>query len=404
VTEANRNSTVESAASGPIRLPRRDYFLLPLMSLVTILVMVGGSETLARMITTSHRRNQCQIEDPIAGDRYKPNCTARLKNLEGPWATYHYNECGYRSATSCGPKPPGTVRIAVIGSSVSVGAWVPYEETFFARTAGELSRSCNRPVDVQNLGVTGLTPISVYHRVQDVLALKPDVVVYLVTPWDITRQIDPEELAERNNPTRIPSRPAVVIKPNLPDRSRAWLLAQYFLFQNRDMFLGTMSRGDDYLLQPFTAELQQQYADFDLIIGDLTDKLQGGGIPLVLVPVPSRKEAAFLSSRELPAHVDPFAFGREVVRIASKHGAGYVDLMGPFSRIPHSEKLYYVVDGHPNADAQKVIAQNLLQKLQDGSIPAFSRDAVQNTAAKKRTNSQTRILSRRNDLRLKEFN
>jgi hypothetical protein len=92
-----------------------------------------------------------------------------------------------------------------------------------------------------------------------------------------------------------------------------------------------------------------------------------------------------LSSPKLPAHVDPFAFGRQLEMSASEHGAGYVDLMQPFSRIHSAESLFLVVDGHVTADGQKVIAQQLIDKLQDGSVPMLS-----NCASKKMAGSTGR--------------
>jgi SGNH hydrolase-like domain, acetyltransferase AlgX len=105
----------------------------------------------------------------------------------------------------------------------------------------------------------------------------------------------------------------------------------------------------------------------------MADKLRAAGIPLLVVAVPSRAESALLSSPELPPHVDPFAFGHRIDEIATKHGAGYVDLMDVFSKIPDAQNMYYVVDGHVAAEGQAVMAQAILQKLQDGTIPAFSQ-------------------------------
>ena len=202
MTESRSNSPVRSWDPQPATLPRRDYYLLPLISLSTILLIFGVSEFLTRVIWAEQKTASCTIIDPIAGDHFKPNCTVRTKNAEGPWTTYQYNECGYRSVTSCGPKPPGSIRIAILGSSVSQGLYVPYEQTYFARTSAELSRSCNRPVDVQNLGVPGSSPIYAYRRVQEALALQPDVVLYLLAPFDLEQRIDPKELAARNAPAR----------------------------------------------------------------------------------------------------------------------------------------------------------------------------------------------------------
>jgi len=392
MTESRSNSPVRSSDPPPAALPRRDYYLLPLISLSTVLLIFGVSEFLTRVIWAEQKTASCTIIDPIAGDHFKPNCTVRTKNAEGPWTTYQYNECGYRSVTSCGPKPPGSIRIAILGSSVSQALYVPYEQTYFARTSAELSRSCHRPVDVQNLGVPGSSPIYAYRRVQEALALQPDVVLYLLAPFDLEQRIDPRELAARNDPARkdTPAKRAVHLTLSPMKRlegtlveSRTVLVAQHFLFQNRDTFLRMyMLYGDkaDFLRQPFTPAWQQRFADLDLIIGDMADRLRAVGVPLVVIPVPSRAQAALLSSPQLPANIDPFAFGHQIESIAAKHGADSVDLMQPFSKIPNSQNLFYVVDGHVTPEGQKVIAQILTQRLLDGSVPAFAHCAPQNLA------------------------
>ena len=70
----------------------------------------------------------------MLGDRALPNCTARYKAGEGPWAENSYNACGYRTEHPCGPKPPGSFRVALIGSSTSMGYLIPYQQTFAVRT------------------------------------------------------------------------------------------------------------------------------------------------------------------------------------------------------------------------------------------------------------------------------
>src|SRR5207244_4358956 len=143
----------------------------------------------------------------------------------------------------------------------------------------------------------------------------------------------------------------------------------------QDTFLRMyMLYGDkaDFLRQPFTAAWQQRFADLDLIISDMAAKVRVAGVPLIVIPVPSRAQAALLSSQQRPPHVDPFAFGFQIETIASNHGAAYVDLMEPLSSIPPSEDLFYVVDGHVTAAGQGVIARHLSQKLLDGSVSALS--------------------------------
>jgi hypothetical protein len=388
--ESRSKSTAGSSAQQAAALPRRDYFVLPLLSFLTVLFMFVVTETVSRLIWPELKISSCTIEDPIGGDRFKPNCVVRAKIAEGPWTTYQYNECGYRSATSCGPKSYGTIRIGILGSSMGQALHIPYDEAFFSIASGELGRRCGRPIDVQNLGVPNSSPIYAYRRVPEILALKPDVVLYLLAPFDVEQQILPAELAERNDPLRVSSTSPVKVTVSPLNRlertliqSRTVLMAQHFIFQDQETFIRTyLLYGDkaDFLRQPFTPAWQQRFANLDLIIGDMAEKLRAARVPLIVIPVPSRAEAALLSSGEWPPHVDPFAFGREIESIASRHGVGFVDLMEPFSRIPNSENLYYVVDGHPTVEGHKVIAKELLQKLEDGSVPGFSSCVLQQSA------------------------
>jgi len=369
--------------SEPVRLPRRELFLLPLLSLLTVLAMFGVSEILSRLIWPAKYSDACSTDDSVEGDRFKPNCSVRGKIAEGPWITYRYNECGYRSDNTCGPKPPGTIRIVILGSSMSQALHVPYEEAFFSRASTNLSRLCDRRIDVQNLGVPGSSPAYADRHVQEALALNPDVVLYMVVPYDLNRQILPQELTESGGTPALTSSSGTALPrvsplsrlEHLVVQSRTLLVVQHFVFQNRENFIRSyMMYGDkaDYLRQPFTPAWQDRFAHIDQTIGDIANRLHAAGVPLMIVAVPSRAEAALLSSPQLPAHVDPFAFGREIQTIASKHGAGYVDLMGPFSRLPNAENLYYVVDGHVTSEGHKVIAEELVKKLQDGIVPAFS--------------------------------
>jgi len=110
----------------------------------------------------------------------------------------------------------------------------------------------------------------------------------------------------------------------------------------------------------------------DLIIGGMAAKIRAAGVQFVVIPVPARAEAALLSAPHRPAGIDPAAFGRRLEAIATAHGADYVDLMQPFSRIANSQDLFLVVDGHVAAGGQRVIAQSLTEKLARDGGRGFS--------------------------------
>lgn len=361
-------------------LPQRDYIILPLISLLTILVMFAVSEISARITWPAQPANSCLVLDPVNGNRYKTNCTTRTKIAEGPWTISNYNECGYFSVTPCKTKPAGAVRMVVLGSSIGEGIRVPYEQTFFSLASSALSRMCSRTIDVQNLCVEGLHPSQVLHRVKEAIELKPDVVLLILCPGDVA---EAQELGEQNKVT--PNSTSVLVKfkiwlKGMTLESRSVLLAQHFLLQNKDVLLRLHLAFGDKIEQPRAPGWQQRFTALDLIVGKLSGQLRSEGVPLILVSVPSRPQAAMLRLRQLPPGVDPFAFGRQIDMIAAKHDAGYVDISEVFSHIPDSENLFYVVDGHPTAEGQKLIAKYIEQKLQDGSVPAFSHCARERSA------------------------
>jgi hypothetical protein len=111
-------------------LPRHDLILLPLVSLLTVILMLGGGEALARLAFPKHTSIACVSKTQDAGERFQPNCVALTKAAEGPWVENRFNECGYRTAEPCAAKQPGQLRVVVLGSSTARGALVPYAETF----------------------------------------------------------------------------------------------------------------------------------------------------------------------------------------------------------------------------------------------------------------------------------
>jgi hypothetical protein len=341
--------------------------------------MFAVAEVACRMIWVADEKNGCVILDNTqVGYHYQPNCTARTKTAEGQWVTYHFNDCGYRGNTSCKTVPTGTLRVAIIGASVSQALNVPDEQTYFNITAASLEHACNRIIDVQNLAKPRSSPYYAYRSLGEAIDLKPNVIVMLLAPFDLEQKIDPAALATRNDPTPSIRSSAVVEPMSLMRRaqllltdSRTVLVAEHFLLQNKDTFLRLyLNYGDkaDFLRQPLTAAWARRFADIDVLIGDMSAKMKASGIPFVVVPVPSRAEAALLSSPKWPQGVDPTAFGRLLEKIAEKHGAYYVDLMEPFRRIPNSQDLFLVVDGHVSGEGQRVIARELTQKLLHAQI------------------------------------
>jgi hypothetical protein len=379
-------SSHPSVAFDRSKVARRDFILLPSLCFLTILTIFGAAEIGSRAGWTTHDDNSCIYRDTSWDLHAKPNCTMRAKIAEGPWVTYRFNECGYRTDESCGAKPPGTLRIALLGSSISEGLNVPYDQTFAERTARALTAATGHPVQVQNLGFETLSPLHCYRKLDEVVALHPDLVVYAVTPFDLDERMDPVQLANRNKPAVVAPRPIahfqvprIKLLQEAVTESRAVLVAQHLLFSNTETYLRLyMTYGDrgDYLREPLNARWQARFADFDLVFTDMASRLQKAGIPLLLMAVPSRPQAALLSVNPQPPRTDAFAFSRPLAQIAAKLGVGYLDTLEDFARVPHCDRLFYVVDSHLTGEGNAVVARALVQRCGDGSIPAFKQAGI----------------------------
>ena len=363
-------------------LPRRDYILLPLLSISTVIVLFAAAEVIARNIWSAGEKGYCIVQDPSNGPEGKPNCTAKVKIPESAWVTETYNSCGYRSPAPCGPKPAGTDRIVVLGSSVAEGYLVPGDEIFPAQAAKTLSQACARPVEFQNLGTEGAAPIYSYRRLREALALKPDLVVMAINPWDVEQQIDPKLMAMRKDPRPIDQAPALIIKlsplqklQSLVRDSRTLLVAQHYLLQNRDIFLNLYLHGGDhtaFVKVPFTPAWDKRFRDVDLLLGEMAAEFHSAGVPFLVLAVPERAQALMLTTPNLPANVDPYAFDRRISQIAAQYGILYVDGLKALAQVPKPDRLFFVVDGHPTPEAHVLMGQAIARKLIAAKIAPFS--------------------------------
>jgi hypothetical protein len=348
---------IQSAGKG---LPRRDLWLLPLIVVLTVLTLSLAAEVGARIGWPEQKRNSCAIPDPALGYRFKPNCTSVMKAAEGPWFTNSYNGCGYRSPQSCGPVAPGTRRIALIGSSMSEGYLVPYPDTIGARLAQDLTVQCRAPVEVQNLGGLGyFASDKLLRRFDEALALHPNAVLLVVTPFDLQTGIEEDDPAQKQKAAAVSPLGTRARLFNALKESRAFVVAQHFHFQDMAVYLPLyLSYGDkaDFLRSPFTAPWQVRLRRLDAAVSEMSRRAHDAGASLVLAFVPQEAELALMARGHLPPGVDPAALPRAVAAIAARHGVNFVDTSAALKAQPQPEKLYYQVDGHLSGAGQPLAA------------------------------------------------
>lgn len=242
---------MQQARSEHGSLPQRDLIVLPLISLLTLIALLGIAEVAARIFFVASGSETCS-RAPGEGLGMRPNCVSHSKPAEGPEVEMAYNDCGYRNPEPCGPKPASTIRLALLGASDAQGFKVPYKATFAARTSAALTRRCGRPVEIQNMGVAAAKPLDTYLRTDEALALRPDLVLWVMMPNELqerdTRSLRGDGVVE--NPPAQPTRgdapgpqPRLLQQINtLADtvitHSRAVLVAEHFLFQDPEHICG----------------------------------------------------------------------------------------------------------------------------------------------------------------------
>jgi hypothetical protein len=206
---------------GPV--PRRRW----LANLATVLVAVVVSLALAEAaihvsgfaVPPSFYRL-----DPDVGDALAPGA-------EGWWtregnAFVRISAQGLRDREHAIPKPPGTLRIAVLGDSFAEALQVDQSETFWSLLERDLV-ACpalgGRPVEVVNLGVSG------YGTAQELLALEhkglrfePDLVLLLFTTGNDVRN-NSKPLQRGGRPYARVENGAVVFDMSFLDKSSSRL-------------------------------------------------------------------------------------------------------------------------------------------------------------------------------------
>jgi hypothetical protein len=380
------------------KLPRLDWVLLPVLSLLTIVLLASSTELMARrMFPELDTGMGACVEHNVAllGVRAIPNTACWGKAPESPLVQYKFNSCGHPAGMECGPKPSGVFRIVLTGSFVAVGKFVKRENSLAGLLPTELSRKTGRKVELYNEGTWIGTAHTVALRFNEVLAAELTLVLWMVTPLDIT------------NTTSLPSQSKAVAMPepsgeggslarawyllksayrsnSIPeliqvhfDRTRSALLLRHFLFESQNQYVKSFLIGEDaeFLRAEPTADWQGRLYRFDSYVGGIAERAKAAGAPLAVVFMPNRAQAAMISMGEWPEGYDPYRLDNELRSIVTSHGGIYPDILPGFRKIPNPEQYYFPVDGHPNADGHAIISGLLAKVLTSGAVPALSVDS-----------------------------
>ena len=355
-------------------LSRRDLILLPLVAMLTVLLMLGGGEAVAQLLWPSQADLSCRYQTS-SGERYRPHCTAMSKPVDGPWVTNTFNECGYRTAESCAVRP-GALRAVIFGSSTSRGHGVDYAHTFAAVSSQTLTSACGRPVDFQNLGSEAEDIMLLPQRMPEALRLKPNLIILLLTPYDLQHLTTSNPRFQTT--TKAAPGPAVGrLKSvmNVARESHLFLIGQHYLYRDPAVQVAAFLRNgvDDlngYVVSPLPPAWAKRVGEIDHLLQTISPTARAAGVPILVVYVPRRAHVLLEIPKFANAKAEPRALTDRLQAVAASNGADFLDLTPAFAAAPNAAELFYLADGHPNADAHAILSRSLVARLL--ASPAFA--------------------------------
>ena len=353
----------------PRRLPRRDFLLLPLIVVGTFAFLMVCGEFSARLLWPERTDVSCAVHDAATGERFQPNCVATTKAAEGPWVENRFNDCGYRTAESCRLRGAEQLRAIVMGSSISRGALVPYTDTFAARASATLSRLCTRLVDFQNLGTDWGDLATLDHRIPEALALDPKAIIIAVGAFDLIHMSEAVEPVKHTQQLTLHDVVAL-----LKQNTRIFIVAQHYLYRDVSAqisaFLRNGSDSSSYVDAPLPPIWHQRIDFLGGVLARITAQTRAAGVPVVLLYVPDRAQAALEIPRFAHPGLNPLGLGEALRQVALAQGAEFADLTPDFAAAQDFASLYYQADGHPSAGGHRIIGRRVVNiLLQD---PAFA--------------------------------
>ena len=197
-----------------------------MLSLLTICFIAGSTELIARRTLTNQVAplTPCVVRNNVpTGARAIPNSVCWEKLVEGRLTEYRFNSWGSRGR-GMRTKANGRLQNCDDRYVHGVGEICPRESTFAALLPARLSQGTGRKVELYNEGLMQGFPISSALRFNDILAAKPDLILWVVTPLDVKNAS--LESAEEV-PLALPEPPG---KPN--SLTRAWYLIKTAFAKN----------------------------------------------------------------------------------------------------------------------------------------------------------------------------
>lgn len=163
------------------------------LAALSVVVLVLALEVVLRATHLFGARLSWTEPDPAIGWRFTPGRDYWFDNENTHAITGRINALGYRDYERSLEKPAGTYRVAVVGDSYVEAFQVELDSTFVAIAERELDERLGVPVEVMNMGRSGMTiteELVVMREAKELL--DADVIVLVFVPLNDIADMRPE--------------------------------------------------------------------------------------------------------------------------------------------------------------------------------------------------------------------
>ncbi len=203
------------------------------------------------------------------------------------------------------------------------------------------------------------------------------LILWTITTWDIenTSLVLPEDLqAHAGDGT--PS--GNLNRQQQPDprfdlnQTTFMIFLRHYLWKSQSRYVQDILRAHPgYLAKQPSAQLEEKLRQFGVYAGEIEEKANTSGVPLVTVLLPQRVHVALISTGEWPSAIDPYKLDSQLRATIESRGEGYIDVLPEFKTIANPENHFLPVDGHPTADGHALFSRLLAKELTSGVVPAL---------------------------------
>jgi lysophospholipase L1-like esterase len=313
------------------------------ISSASLLLSIGAVELVIRAVDplgiSYYEHAGDYMRDKLPDDqlifRHKPS-----------WETHYgdvrvtYNERGLRDRPIL-PKGEDEYRILALGDSVTFGTGVDQDKTFAARLEPLLQGRLHRPVRVINSGVGGYNTVQeVTYFKRDGLPLQPDLVLLTYVQNDIEVNKGPFDPWAQSSPWG----------KSFPDMVMTMVGKLWFYRLVHHTYTYALPKPQWGATTTTSAKESRGWHDSMAALEELVAMCGERKIPLIIF------------FRRMDADENPLLFA-DVVRHAK--GVPVKDTAHWFTGIKVGSVVNSKVDGHPNAEGHRVMAEHMAEDIMD---------------------------------------